>query len=116
MRALWGDLIDQLRIDYPGVSVTSLPHGRATVELRTLFEAGALEDVTSMTSTPSTRGTGIFTDYKGHADRILVDLGTLVWVGSLYDVDLTDFPLPVEYKADLIDIAQTIISEDNQIR
>ena len=60
-RTLWGILIDQLRADYPGVSVTSLPHGRAALELRALFEAGELNDVASMTRDG---GPGIFTDRK----------------------------------------------------
>ena len=43
------------------VSVTSLPHGRAALELRALFEAGELNDVASMTRDG---GPGIFTDRK----------------------------------------------------
>jgi len=112
-RALWGVLIDQLRADYPGVPVTALPHGRAALELRALFEAGELNDVDSMTRAG---GPGIFTDRKGHADRILLDLGSLVWVGALYDVDLTGYPLAIDYEIDLIDLAQMILAEDDQVR
>jgi flagellar biosynthesis regulator FlaF len=64
----------------------------------------------------SGNGDAIFADRKGHADRSLLDLGSLVWVGALYDVDLTDYPLGIEYEADLISIAETILGEDDHIR
>lgn len=105
--------IDQLRETYPGVEISCLPHGRGALELRHLFEAGELSDVDQMTSGD---GDAIFTDPKGHADEILRDLGTLIWLGSIYDVDLTDHPVGDEYEADLIGIAQTVIAEDDHIR
>ena len=110
---LWHARIDQLRETYPGVEISCLPHGRGALELRHLFEAGELSDVDQMTSGD---GDAIFTDPKGHADEILRDLGTLIWLGSIYDVDLTDHPVGDEYEADLIGIAQTVIAEDDHIR
>ena len=112
-RAQWGLLIDQLRRDYPGVRVTSLPHGRAALELRALFEAGQLNDVTDMMRTD---GRASFADQKGHADRILLDLGGLIWVGALYDVDLTGYPLAIDYEVDLVALAQMILAEDEHVR
>jgi hypothetical protein len=112
-QAIWHVLIDQLREAYPGVDISCIPHGRAALELRTLFEAGNLPDVDAMTSG---NGDAIFRDRKGHADDILLDLGSLVWVGALYEVDLTGYPLVVDYETDLIDIAEMIIAEDDHIR
>ncbi len=110
---LWHALIDQLRADYPGVEIFCIPHGRAALELRALFEVGELRDVDVMTSGD---GDAIFSDAKGHADRIMLDLGTLVWVGATYGVDLTGYPLELPYEADLVGLAQRIIAEDDHTR
>ncbi|MFT6400277.1 MAG: hypothetical protein ACJAYU_005048 [Bradymonadia bacterium] len=110
---VWHDLIDSLRASYPGVEISCLPHGRAALELRHLFEAGDLSDVDTMTSSD---GAAIFRDRKGHADEILLDLGSLIWLGSIYDVDISTHPLGEEYELDLIGIAETILAEDDHIR
>lgn len=111
--ALWHDLIDSLRASYPGVEISCLPHGRAALELRHLFEAGELSDVDTMTSSD---GDAIFTDQKGHADQVLLDLGSLIWLGSIYDVDFSSHPIGEDYETDLIGIAETILAEDDHIR
>lgn len=112
-RDAWYALIDQLRADYPGVTIFSILHGRAALELRALFEAGELSDVDSMTSR---RGDAIFTDEKGHSNQILRDLGVLVWVGSIYGVDVTGHPLVEAYETDIAGMAQTIVDEDEYTR
>ena len=67
------------------------------------------------------QGQGLFTDHKGHAGQILLDLGTLVWLGSIYDVDLGNFHVEElkiggePYVTDLIAMAQEILDYDNLI-
>ena len=70
----WHDFIDTLRELYPGTEVFCIPYGQSAVELRLLFEAGELSDVSAMTGPASD---AIYTDPLGHAGEILVDLGEL---------------------------------------
>ncbi len=109
----WHALIDGLREDYPSTSITCLPHGRAALELRFLDEDDALPDIDQMTG-PS--ADSLFTDEKGHAGQILLDTGTLVWFGSLYDVDVSDHPLADDYETDIAGMADEIVTEDDHIR
>ena len=108
----WHLLIEDVRADYPGVAVTNLPHGRGAVELRTLYEADDLPEVVALTSwaQPS-----VFTDTKGHADQILLDLGTLVWLGVLYDLSPGQYPTPQGYETDLVGLAEQIVEEDPMV-
>lgn len=104
----WHDLIDSLRTMYPGVEIYCIPYGQSALELRLLFDAGNLPDVISLVSST---GDGIYSDAFGHADPILVDLGQLVWLNAIYDVDLTTYAYAPGYITDLKAIAQTIMDD-----
>ena len=116
----WHPLIDNLRELYSGSEIRSIFHGKAAFDLRELFESDSLPEVSEMTLKKK-QGQGLFTDYKGHAGQILLDLGTLVWLGSIYDVDLDNFPADElkiggePYVTDLIAMAQEILDYDNLI-
>lgn len=112
---VWHELIASLREDYPGVEINCLPHGHAAVELRHIFEAGELSEVDELRRS-NRDNEGIFTDEKGHADDILRDLGGLIWLRSLYDVDLTGHPIGEDYETDLIGLAERILAEDDYVR
>ena len=119
-KSAWHPLIDNLRELYPGSKIQSIFHGKAAFDLRELFESDSLPEVSEMTLKKK-QGQGLFTDYKGHAGQILLDLGTLVWLGSIYDVDLGNFPVEElkiggePYVTDLIAMAQEILDYDNLI-
>lgn len=112
--ALWrefqgGDYHDAIRLArslYPGVEIFSIPYGQAALELRNLFAAGNLPDVDILTSKT---GDAIFRDPLGHADDILIELGRLVWLGAIYDVDIATYDYDTGYEVDLKAIAQSII-------
>ena len=114
----WHPFIDNLRDLYPQSVIQSIFHGRAAIELRGLFESGSLPEISQMTSK---RPPGIFTDRKGHAGQILLDLGTLIWLGTIYDIDMNDFPVSElkingeSYETDLITIAQEILNNEKLI-
>ena len=116
----WHPLIDNLRELYSGSEIRSIFHGKAAFDLRELFESDSLPEVSEMTLKKK-QGQGLFTDHKGHAGQILLDLGTLVWLGSIYDVDLGNFPVEElkiggePYVTDLIAMAQEILDYDNLI-
>ena len=111
----WHPFIDDLRDLYPQSEIQSIFHGRAAVELRGLFESGSLPEISEMTSK---RPPGIFTDRKGHAGQILLDLGTLIWLGTIYDIDMNDFPVSElkingeSYETDLLGMAQEILDDE----
>ena len=119
-KSAWHPLIDNLRELYSGSEIRSIFHGKAAFDLRELFESDSLPEVSEMTLKKK-QGQGLFTDYKGHAGQILLDLGTLVWLGSIYDVDLDNFPADElkiggePYVTDLIAMAQEILDYDNLI-
>ena len=111
----WLMLVNSLREAYPDNDFVSLPYGQSASELRTLFEAGELSDIGALTSDLTDESTendlGIFVDAKGHADEILVDLGTLVWGSVIYDIDPTDELFSKSYETDLVSIAKQIVDE-----
>ncbi len=106
----WHDLIDTLRALYPGVDIFCIPYGQSALELRLLFAAGNLDDVDFLVSAT---GDAIYADTFGHADDILKDLGRLVWLNAIYDVDLTTYAYDPGYIADLKGIAQSIMDGHN---
>ena len=103
--AQWHGLIDTLRALYPGVDIFCLPYGQGAGELRTLQSAGNLPDAPNLIGDKST---SIFIDSLGHPGGILRDLGRLVWISAIYDVDLANFPYGPYYQTDLNGMAQTI--------
>jgi hypothetical protein len=102
----WHDLIDYLRLLYPGVEISCIPYGQSALELRLLFAGGNLPDVDFLVSAT---GEAIYVDSLGHADDILVELGRLVWLNAIYDVDLTTYGYEPGYITDLKRIAQAIM-------
>ena len=114
---LWLTVITNLRSRYPGTEFLDIPHGAAAVELRNRFEAGTLNDVSTLIGSD---GAAIFRDEQGHPDNILHDLGTLVWLGLIYDVDLSIYPTGdpgnriSRYETDLREIAQLIVNEERE--
>ena len=111
----WHPFIDDLRELYPQSEIQSIFHGRAAIELRGLFESGSLPEISKMTSK---RPPGIFTDRKGHAGQIFLDLGTLIWLGTIYDINMNDFPVSElkingeSYETDLVAIAKEILDDE----
>lgn len=111
---LWLTIITNLESRYPSTEFIDIPHGAAAVELRNRFEAGTLSDVSALVGG---KGSSIFRDDQGHADNILQDLGTLIWLGLIYGVDLSVYPTGdlgdriSLYETDLREIAQSIIAK-----
>jgi len=104
----WHDFVDSLRALYPGVDIYSIPYGQSAGELRLLFAANNLPDVQNLTGSAAT---SIFTDALGHAGNILRDLGRLVWLNAIYDVDLLTYSYGPNYTTDLHSLAQSIMDE-----
>ena len=80
------------------------------MELRRMFEAGDLPDVSSLQGSSDD---ALFVDYKGHAGQILKDLGELIWLNAIYGVDLDKYAYDPGYQTDLKAIAKSIMDEHN---
>ena len=102
----WQDFMDSIRALYPGVDIFSVPYGQSAGELRLLQAAGNLPDAPNLQGNASN---SIFKDNLGHAGDILVDLGRLVWLRALYDVDLTNYSYGPSYATDLNALATAIM-------
>ena len=107
----WSDLVGSLRAAYPDNEFISLPYGQSALELRALLEKDQLPEVDVMISPEEDDDAGIFVDDKGHADEILVDLGTLVWGKVLYDIDPDASYVQGSYETDIAQIATDIVNE-----
>ena len=104
----WYTFIDELRSQFPLTDIFSIPYGQSAVELREHYTAGDLPEITAM---QGAKATSIFKDSLGHPGNVLIDLGILVWLGSIYGVDLTNYPHGPTYSIDLNPVAQEIIDD-----
>lgn len=103
----WHDFIDSLRALYPGVDIFAIPYGQSAVELRNLLAADNLPGVPNLIGDA---GDSIYVDAKGHPGDILRDLGRLVWLNAIYDVDLSTYTYGPSYgTTDLKAIAKSIM-------
>ena len=64
-----------------------------------------------MTELVGSNGSGVFRDDFGHADHILEDLASLVWLQAIYGVDLATFDAGYDWTIDLNTIASSILAE-----
>ncbi len=101
-------LIDSLRAEYPDTTIFAIPYGLSAGELFTRYADGELDDVTELVGS---NGSGVFRDDFGHADHILEDLASLVWLQAIYGVDLATFDAGYEWSIDLNTIASSILAE-----
>ena len=101
------DLIDALRKRFPGVDFYCLPSGQAAAELHSLQTAGNLPDVTALVGDASD---SVFADTAGSAGELLLELGELLWLSAIYDVDLNDYPYNPGYTPDIKALAGTILA------
>jgi len=110
--AMWVKLANDLTADYPGADVFTINHGKVVYDLRDAYEAGDLEgDVQQLTGSAQT---SVFTDTKGHAAKITVDTGTLIWVHAVHGVEPNDAPAFPQWKSDIRAIAQAALDNVDQ--
>ena len=99
-------LIDELRETFPDSEIFLLAYGQGSVELRTLYNTGNLPDVDTLVSDGDLLG--IHSDTHGHAEQLLTDLNTLVWLKSIYNYDVLQFSKEYTYQTDIKQIAHDV--------
>lgn len=98
-------MIDQLRLEFPNTNIFSIPTTWATVELYQMqIDSLLLDDI----SLSGPKATSIFTDTKGHQGQIVIETGTLLWLNSIYNVDLSTNSYDTGFETDLHALAQKI--------
>ena len=100
--------IDILRDEYPGLDFYCIPYGQAGVALKKLFEAGKLTDITQL---QGDWDTSVFTDDLGHPGKILIELGSLIWLRAVYGADLQNLDFGLSYNINMKNLADEILNK-----
>lgn len=100
------EIVDELRLEFPSTKIFTIPTGWATKNLAQMNLDNELLDDISMIGPKST---SIFTDEKGHQGQIVIETGTMIWLNSIYNVNLSSFNYDTGFNTDLHAIAQDII-------
>lgn len=100
------EIVDKLRLEFPSTKIFTIPTGWATKNLAQMNLDNELLDDISMVGPKSS---SIFTDEKGHQGQIVIETGTMIWLNSIYNVDLSSFNYNTGFTTDLHAIAQDII-------
>lgn len=99
-------IVDQLRSEFPSIKIFTIPTGWATYNLYQMHLDNQLLDSITMTGP---KATSIFTDAKGHQGDIVRETGGLIWLNSIYNVDLNTHTYETGFNTDLHEIAKQII-------
>ena len=99
-------MITELRGAFPDAEIFLLAYGQGSLELRTLYNQGNLPDVDTLVSGDGVLG--IHSDTHGHAEQMLTDLNTLVWLASIYGVEVWDLDKDYTYETDIKALAQDV--------
>ena len=99
-------MVDQLRLEFPNTNIFTIPTGWASFELALMKQNGELlDDIAYFGPEESS----LFTDPKGHQGQIIKEAGSLVWLSSLYDVDLSTNTHETGFNTDLHAVAQDVV-------
>ncbi len=101
-------VVDPLRAEFPATKIFTIPTGWATINLAQMNQDNLLLDNISMFGP---KPTSVFTDQKGHQGQIGIETGTLLWLNSIYRVDLSTHTYDTGFNTDLHDIAIQIMND-----
>ena len=100
------EMVDQLRTEFPSTKIFTIPTGRASVKLDEMnTDDELLDDISRF----GPKETSLFVDTKGHQGDIIIETGSLVWLNSIYGVDLSNFSYETGFNTDLHEIAKQIM-------
>lgn len=98
-------IVDQLRIEFPFTKIFTIPTGWTSVKLDQMNENNELLDDISRFGPQST---SLFVDPKGHQGDIIRETGTMLWLSSIYGVNLSNFTYDTGFNTNLHEIAKQI--------
>ncbi|CAI8280524.1 MAG: Uncharacterised protein [Owenweeksia sp. TMED14] len=100
-------LIDSLRAKFPSTNIFSIPTGKAGLSLWQMQKDGLLLDSISYIGPFES---SLFTDEKGHQGEMTAYTGALMWLKSLYQVDLSANSFVTGFNTDLHSVAEAMIN------
>jgi len=96
------EIVDELRKEFPSTKIFTIPTGWAAKNLAQMnLDNELLDDITMF----GPKSTSIFTDEKGHQGQIVIETGTMIWLNSIYQINLEDFNYDTGFNTDLHQIA-----------
>ncbi|MDB2675485.1 hypothetical protein N9Y90_03030 [Flavobacteriales bacterium] len=99
------EMVDQLRIEFPSTKIFTIPTGWASVNLDQMNVDNQLIDQISRFGP---KETSLFIDNKGHQGDIIIETGSLIWLKSIYNVDLSTNSYKTGFNTDLHEVADDI--------
>ena len=101
------EIVDELRIIFPTTNIFTIPTGWATKNLAQMqLDDLLLDEIGLFGPKPSS----IFTDPKGHQGQIVIEAGTLIWLNSIYNEELSGNNYETGFNTDLHSIAEDIMN------
>lgn len=105
-------IVDQLRTEFPSTNIFTIPTGWAAITLHQMYQDSLLlDDINFM----GPKDNSLFTDKKGHQGQIVIETGTLIWLSSLYNVDLSTNDYETGFQTDLHKIATQIMDSHDPV-
>ena len=101
-------MVNQLRVEFPNTTIFTIPTGWSSKQLYQMKLDGTLLDDIDLFGPVET---SLFTDQKGHQGNIIKETGSLVWLNSLYHVDLNTHDYNTGFNTDLHEIAKQITDD-----
>ncbi len=105
-------VVDPLRLEFPNITIFTIPTGWAAIDLLKMKQDGLLLDSVAL-SGPS--ATSLFTDAKGHQGQIIIEAGTLMWMKGIYREDLGTNSYPTGFTTDLHALADEIMNKHDPL-
>lgn len=103
-------VVDPLREEFPTTKIFSIPTGLVTFNLAQMQESDLLLDNITLFGP---KDTSIFTDTKGHQGEIVRETGGLLWLHSIYGVNLTMNSYETGFHTNLHGLANQIMNSHN---
>ena len=96
------EIVNELRKEFPSTKIFTIPTGWAAKNLAQMnLDNELLDDITMF----GPKSTSIFTDEKGHQGQIVIEAGSMIWLSSIYQINLEDFDYDTGFNTDLHQIA-----------
>tara|TARA_B110000902_G_scaffold170950_1_gene194662 strand:+ start:299 stop:1126 length:828 start_codon:yes stop_codon:yes gene_type:complete len=100
------EMVDVLRIEFPSTKIFTIPTGWTSINLDQMnMDNELLDDITRF----GPQATSLFVDNKGHQGDIIREAGSLLWLNSIYGVDLSTFSYDTGFNNNLHDVAKQIM-------
>ena len=104
------NLVNHLRTQFPDTNIFTIPTGWATINLAQMQKDDLLLDDILLFGP---RETSIFTDNKGHQGEIVRETGGLIWLNSIYNINLNTNNYITGFNSDLHTLARQITDNHN---